>query len=356
MAVSWIKIEVILPDKPEVIRMAELLGMDDIDAVVGKLIRLWAWADQQTVQGDCVQISSVYIDRLVFCKGFADALRSVGWIKGKDGSLKFVNFERHNGETAKSRAESARRMAKSRSGGKGTDAQLFENNGCGDVALFPQHLAQQIPQPEGDKEFRYRNKGGREIQQSIGEPPPQHPPSPPPDFLKKVMGADGKPLPEFAEFVAWAKDLRPGWNAGKLSRRELELATKAYAELERPLSEVEKIAVAEYLAHEPEKSKKFDYPPDRELFFSIFQEIVQKAMAWFRKTGRKTPAEKEEAKKRAKMLKVRNEEVTARRLARQFGYPPEELIAEIEALRARGESPVLTEEEREKIMKGNFDL
>lgn len=345
-----------MPDKPEVIRMAELLNMDDVDVVVGKLIRLWSWADQQTVTGDCVQISSVYIDRLVFCKGFADALRSVGWIKGKDGSLKFVNFERHNGETAKARAESARRMAKSRSDGKGTNAQLFENNGCGDVALFPQQKAQQIPQPEGDKEFRYCNRGGREIPLSIGKPPPQLPPSPPPDFLDKVFGADGKPLPKFVEFVTWAKGLRPGWDAGKLSRRERELAARAYAGLERPLSEVEGIAVAEYLAHEPERSSKFDYPPDRELFFSIFQEIVQKAMAWFRKTGRKTPAEKEEAKKRAKELKLRNEEVTARKLARQFRYSPEELIKEIEALRVRAEGTPLSEGEKEKIMKGDFDL
>lgn len=114
MPVPWIKIEVILPDKQEVVTMAHLLKMKDPDTVVGKLIRLWAWADQQTVSGDCVGITCAYIDRLTFCKGFAKALMSVGWLGGEDGALQFLNFARHNGETAKARAESARRMAKSR--------------------------------------------------------------------------------------------------------------------------------------------------------------------------------------------------------------------------------------------------
>ena len=100
MPVPWIKIEVILPDKQEVVTMAHLLKMKDPDTVVGKLIRLWAWADQQTVSGDCVGITCAYIDRLTFCKGFAKALMSVGWLGGEDGALQFLNFARHNGETA----------------------------------------------------------------------------------------------------------------------------------------------------------------------------------------------------------------------------------------------------------------
>lgn len=48
--------------------------------------------------------------------------------------------------------------------------------------------------------------------------------------------------------------------------------------------------------------------------------------------------------------------VTARKLARQFRYSPEELIAEIEALRARAKDSPLSKEEKEKIMKGDFDL
>lgn len=50
MASSWIKVEVITPDKPEIFQIAEILGIDP-DAVLGKLVRIWVWADQQTIDG-----------------------------------------------------------------------------------------------------------------------------------------------------------------------------------------------------------------------------------------------------------------------------------------------------------------
>ncbi|HDV0969774.1 TPA: hypothetical protein RHZ68_000076 [Escherichia coli] len=41
MASSWIKVEVITPDKPEIFQIAEILGIDP-DAVLGKLVRIIA--------------------------------------------------------------------------------------------------------------------------------------------------------------------------------------------------------------------------------------------------------------------------------------------------------------------------
>lgn len=68
MASSWIKVEVITPDKPEIFQIAEILNIDP-DAVLGKLVRIWAWADQQTIDGNAGSvtqarsfiINSVYI-------------------------------------------------------------------------------------------------------------------------------------------------------------------------------------------------------------------------------------------------------------------------------------------------------
>ncbi len=361
MPVPWIKIEVILPDKTEVVAMAAKLKIKDIDTVVGKLIRLWAWADQQTVTGEGICISKGYIDRLVFCKGFADALISVGWMRGRDGSLEFVNFERHNGETAKARAESARRMAKSRAGreqqsGNGAgreaagDVMDLWRGGAGDVAQNVQHCEQQNAQPEGEVEFNSSKRGGGKIPQSYGEGSP-----PPPVFSERLKGEDGTLLPEFVAWVAWVKGLRPGWDVGRLSRREQQAAGKAFLGLERPVSELERLAVEEYLAHEPKNGGKFDYPPDRELFFNIFQEVVQKAVAWFRRTGRKTPAEKEAARLRAAQARLRQEEMTVRRLARQFRHEPEELISELEALRRKNGADALSESELDKIRKGDYE-
>ncbi len=115
MAGDWIKIEHTLPDKPEVDQMAAALSIDH-DAVVGKLIRVWIWADQNTLDGNAVGVTSAFLDRISFCPGFANAMRKAGWLNGIDGALEFPNFDRHNGQTAKTRALTNRRVAKSRQG------------------------------------------------------------------------------------------------------------------------------------------------------------------------------------------------------------------------------------------------
>jgi hypothetical protein len=51
MAGDWIKFDTSTPDKPEVFEMAAELGIDP-DAVVGKLLRVWKWFDQQTTDGN----------------------------------------------------------------------------------------------------------------------------------------------------------------------------------------------------------------------------------------------------------------------------------------------------------------
>ncbi len=126
MAGDWIKVEDCLPDKPEVVGIASSLGLDQ-DAVVGKLIRLWAWADQQTVDGCAVSVTKAFIDRLAFAPGFADAMREVGWLVASDGKMAFPNFERHNGETAKQRALAAKRMARGRAKNVAQPAQQKRN-------------------------------------------------------------------------------------------------------------------------------------------------------------------------------------------------------------------------------------
>lgn len=113
MAGDWIKVEHVTPDKPEIDLLANILRIEH-DAVVGKLLRLWIWADQQTVDGTALTITDTFLDRLTFCPGFATALRRVGWLKGRDGRLSLHNFDRHNGQSAKQRAQTAKRVARSR--------------------------------------------------------------------------------------------------------------------------------------------------------------------------------------------------------------------------------------------------
>lgn len=113
MAGDWIKIEHTTPDKPEVVKLAVILGIDQ-DAVVGKLLRLWIWVDQQSISGNAITVTNSFIDRLTFSPGFAVGLVKVGWLSGREGLLTIPNFDRHNGQTAKNRAVTNERVANHR--------------------------------------------------------------------------------------------------------------------------------------------------------------------------------------------------------------------------------------------------
>tara|TARA_R110000824_G_scaffold15044_7_gene63630 strand:- start:5068 stop:6183 length:1116 start_codon:yes stop_codon:yes gene_type:complete len=121
MAGEWIKFESVTPDKPEVYQLAEILGIDP-DSVVGKLVRVWVWADQQTIDGNARGVTRALLDRLTSAGGFADALIAVGWLLEVEGGLTFPRFDEHNGKTAKARALGAKRASKSRASRSERDA------------------------------------------------------------------------------------------------------------------------------------------------------------------------------------------------------------------------------------------
>lgn len=108
MAGDWIKMEKSLGDKPEVRRLARALGVSRYD-VIGRLHAVWAWADTHSLSGSGMDISEEDIDDIADINGFAEVLRQVGWLKGRAAALEFPNFDRHNGQTAKSRAMDSRK-------------------------------------------------------------------------------------------------------------------------------------------------------------------------------------------------------------------------------------------------------
>jgi hypothetical protein len=116
MAGDWIKVQTCTPDKPEVHQLAESLGIDP-DAVVGKLLRIWVWADQQTLDGNARSVTKSLLDRVTSVSGFADAMLNVGWLTKTEAGFAFPNFDRHNGQTAKKRATGAKRVENHRKTG-----------------------------------------------------------------------------------------------------------------------------------------------------------------------------------------------------------------------------------------------
>lgn len=115
MAGDWIKFELTTMDKPEVCQMADLAGIDP-DAVVGKLMRVWGWFDQQTENGNAPSVSKKLLDRSVGVPGFCEHMKSVGWMAEADGCISLPHFERHNGKTAKNRLLTAKRVASHKAG------------------------------------------------------------------------------------------------------------------------------------------------------------------------------------------------------------------------------------------------
>ena len=113
MAADWMKIELELPDKPEVHYIANALNLDP-DAIVGKLIRVWQWFDKHTTDGNAHGVTYSLVDRITNVTGFGEVMCFAGWLEQKDKFLVMPKFERHNGKSAKTRALTAERVGKVR--------------------------------------------------------------------------------------------------------------------------------------------------------------------------------------------------------------------------------------------------
>jgi hypothetical protein len=117
MAGDWIKVEASTPEKAEVLAITARMGWDDADLTVGKLFRLWRWFDQQTVDGNAATVTTALLDRIVGVIGFCEAVRDAGWLTITDEGISLPGFDKHNGNTAKSRSMTAKRVAKHKASG-----------------------------------------------------------------------------------------------------------------------------------------------------------------------------------------------------------------------------------------------
>ena len=110
MAGDWIKMDVRLPEKPEVWQIAGMCGIE-VDAVVGKLLKVWGWFDAHTESGNAAGVTYPLVDHVAGVTGFAEAMSFCGWLVQDGTSLILPNFDRHNGKTAKNRILTAKRVA-----------------------------------------------------------------------------------------------------------------------------------------------------------------------------------------------------------------------------------------------------
>ena len=116
MAGDWIQMRCDLADDPAVIEMAAAVNLEE-DYIVGKLHRLWSWADRQVQDGNAPGVTAAWVDRYLSVPGFAAAMVSAGWLTVESDSVTFPKFDRYFSQSAKQRALTALRVAKHRAKG-----------------------------------------------------------------------------------------------------------------------------------------------------------------------------------------------------------------------------------------------
>ncbi len=115
LAGDWIKLEHATLDKPEVARLADLLGITP-DAALGLLFRFWVWLDRNSCNGHVTHVYARPLEIIMHCPGFVAAMADIGWLSVDEntGILTIPNPDRHSFEAAKSRALTRDRVKRSR--------------------------------------------------------------------------------------------------------------------------------------------------------------------------------------------------------------------------------------------------
>ena len=115
MTAHWIKVEKDTATKPEVMRLAALLDIDEF-TVVGHLIAFWSWVDSN-LSPECPRTQGTIrgLDRIAGRTGFCEAMIAVGWLSHANGMFEIPKMGRHMGKSAKLRAEDTEKKAKKRS-------------------------------------------------------------------------------------------------------------------------------------------------------------------------------------------------------------------------------------------------
>lgn len=110
MAGDWIKVEKATARKPEIMGIARELSIS-MDAAFGLCFRFWCWCDDNLTTGNVFCVTESLLDETFGKQNFASAMVKVGWLQFDGDQMTVPNFERHLSKGAKTRAETAIRVA-----------------------------------------------------------------------------------------------------------------------------------------------------------------------------------------------------------------------------------------------------
>ena len=146
MAGDWIPMRTDLTDDPAVLAIAAAVGIDEF-AVVGRLHRLWSWANGHLTDGHAKAVTVQWVDRYVDATGFAAAMLDAGWLRTRSGGIEFPLFDRWNSQGAKRRVTQNRSKQQVKSTG---DADATDKRQDGDIACR-QNVAQRREEKRREK-------------------------------------------------------------------------------------------------------------------------------------------------------------------------------------------------------------
>jgi len=127
MADDWLKMRLNLWTHPKVVTLASRMCPRNVRETsesvtqasvmclaIGSLCRAWSVADEHADENGRVMMTANALDDIVGTPGFASHMQFIGWLNIEPDSLQFVNYQQHNGATAKKRAEDSLRKRMSR--------------------------------------------------------------------------------------------------------------------------------------------------------------------------------------------------------------------------------------------------
>jgi hypothetical protein len=114
MAGDWFQIDDDLPEKPEVQTICDR-SATPIDAVLGRLVLLWRWADRHADNGLLRGVSLQSCARMFGGEEkFWKVVSEVGWLSVTEDGLRIPRFAKRFSKSAKTRLLAARRQANKR--------------------------------------------------------------------------------------------------------------------------------------------------------------------------------------------------------------------------------------------------
>ncbi|WP_216621389.1 hypothetical protein [Cupriavidus necator] len=188
MAGDWIKMRSDLFTHPKVVRITSALKADRL-RTVGGLMSVWCLFDVHSVDGKLEGYNCATVDEMIGWQGFAEAMTAVGWLEETPEGLVLPEFETHNGQSAKRRAQDADRKRSGRASAADADKKRTREEKSREDSKTPPNP----PAPVGAEGGESTRKKARATRCSLKT------------FVDQCQVADEKPISEYRPLLDYVE-------------------------------------------------------------------------------------------------------------------------------------------------------